>query len=102
MTLNMYEMVQPEQSPELYRVVDQLLKTVSYDPDNKTVSLQPKTGNWSVNFIRHKKREAYVVDDKLLLTITAIREYKDPPSKISLSPDHKTDPHIEVNWLMHL
>ena len=98
MTLNVYEIVQPEVSPELYRVVHQLLREVSYDVDKETLTLPQRSRELSVNFIRHKKREAYCIDDKLLLTITSIEEYKDPPSELdlSLSSGYHSDPHIEI------
>ena len=95
MTLNFYEIVQPEVSPELYRVVQQLLREVSYDVDREMLTLPPRSRELSVNFIRHKKREAYCIDDKLLLTITSIEEYKDPLSELDLSGYH-SDPHIEI------
>jgi hypothetical protein len=93
MTLNFYEIV----SPELYRVVQQLLREVSYDVDKQTLTLPPRSRELSVNFIRHKKREAYCIDDKLLLTITSIEEYKDPLSELDLSGYH-SDPHIEIEF----
>ncbi|CAI8016455.1 hypothetical protein GBAR_LOCUS10095 [Geodia barretti] len=100
MTLNVYEIVQPEVSPELYRVVHQLLREVSYDVDRETLTLPPRSRELSVNFIRHKKREAYCIDDKLLLTITSIEEYKDPPSELDLSQSsgYHSDPHIEIEF----
>ena len=96
MTLNFYEMVTPEVSPELYEVVQHLLRTVSYDVDEGKLTLQPRADEWSVNFIRHKKREAYRIDEKLLLTITSIREYQDPPGELSLSSAQHLHPHTEI------
>ena len=95
MTLNFYEVVRPEESPGLHRVVQhQLLRRVSYDKDKETLTLPPKSPEISVNFIRHKKREAYCIDEKLLLTITSIKEYKDPETELQLSSS--SDPHTEI------
>ena len=101
MTLNLYEMV-PEGSPE-YSVVQQLLKTVSHDPEKEAIMfLQSRSDEWSVNFVRHKKREAYCITDKLLLTITAIREYKvdtytvDKDDVLTLSPGPNDSLHYEI------
>ena len=95
MTLNHYEML-PEGSSE-YKVVEGLLKTVSHNPKTEEITLQPRVdGELSVNFVRHKKRETYRVDDKLLLTITAIQEYKvdkHPDPLLTLSQKH---PHYEI------
>ena len=101
MTLNLYEMV-PEGSPE-YSVVQRLLKTVSHDPEKEAITfLQSRSDEWSVNFVRHKKREAYCITDKLLLTITAIREYKvdtytvDKDDVLTLSPGPNDSLHYEI------
>ena len=96
MTLNFYEMVTPEVSPQLYEVVQRVLRTVSYDVDEGKLTLQPSTDKLSVNFIRHKKREAYRIDEKLFLTITSIREYQDPPGELSLSSAQHLHPHTEI------
>ena len=94
MTLNHYEML-PEGSSE-YEVVERLLKTVSHNPETEGITLQPRAdGEWSVNFVRHKKREAYRVD-KLLLTITTVQEHKvnkHPKPFLTLS---QKDSHYEI------
>ena len=41
-----------------------------------TLSLIPCADEWTIEFIRHKKRTAYVLEDKYMVTVTAIREYR--------------------------
>ena len=99
MTLNYYE-VMDQASPE-YKVVQQLLGTVSLsDPDKDTITLETRTEGWNVNFIRHKKREAYRVDDKHMVTVTAIREcqFKKEPfdTYVPVTPDRYHGKHTEV------
>ena len=75
------------------------MKTLSLsDPD--TITLKTNTDDWSVNFIRHKKREAYNIDDKHVLTVTEIREcqLEDKPQNefVSMHPDCYVEPHTEI------
>ena len=97
MTLNYYEVVSQD-SPE-YRVVEQLLKTVSLS-DGDTISLVMATDEWSVNFIRHKKREVYRIDDKYIATVTDIREVQltkeEPNTLVSLTKDSYSKCHTEI------
>ena len=101
MTLNYYE-VMTVGSPE-YEVVEKLVRTVSLsDPEKRTITLETRTDDWNVNFIRHKTREAYRIDDKYIVTVTAIREsqFNEQLSNtyVSVTPDlyHKTHTEIEV------
>ena len=101
MTLNYYE-VMTAGSPE-YEVVEKLVRTVSLsDPEKRTISLETRTDDWNVNFIRHKTREAYRIDDKYIVTVAAIREsrFNEQLSNtyVSVTPDlyHKTHTEIEV------
>ena len=98
-TLNYYEMVD-QNAPE-YEVVKHLLETVSLsNPDDATISLVTRSENWNVNFIRHKKKEAFHVDDKHLVSVTNIRECqfeKESSEKyVSITPDRYNKEHIEV------
>ena len=98
-TLNYYEVVD-QNAPE-YEVVKRLLKTVSLpNPDEATISLVTRSENWNVNFIRHKKKEAFHVDEKYLVSVTHIRECqfeKEPSNEyVSITPDRYNDEHIEV------
>ena len=101
MTLNYYE-VMTAGSPE-YEMVEKLVRTVSLsDPEKRTITLETRTDDWNVNFIRHKTRKAYRIDDKYIVTVTAIREsqFNEQPSNtyVSVTPDlyHKTHTEIEV------
>ena len=99
MALNYYEVVN-EDYPE-YETVQQLLRTISLsDPDRATITLVPSTEDWSVNFIRHKKRETYRLDENYLVTITAIREYqlKKTPQhqRLDITPDCYNEEHNEM------
>ena len=89
-------------SPE-YEVVEKLVRTVSLsDPEKRTISLETRTDDWKVNFIRHKTREAYRIDDKYVVTVAAIRESQFNKqlsnTYVSVTPDlyHKTHTEIEV------
>ena len=101
MTLNYYE-VMTVGSPE-YEVVEKLVRTVSLsDPEKRTISLETRTDDWNVNFIRHKTREAYRIDNKYIVTVTCVREcqFNEQPSNtyVSVAPDlyHETHTEIEV------
>ena len=100
MTLNYCE-VMTVGSPE-YEVVERLVRTVSLsDPEKRTITLETRTDDWNVNFIRHKTREAYRIEDKYIATVTAIREcqFNEQPSNtyVSVTPDlYYTHTEIEV------
>ena len=101
MTLNYYEVVKPED--QLYEEVRRLVDTVSLtDPVDGTISLVPKTEAWSVNFIRHKKRETYVMNNKHMVTINSIEECtlnwpNTEENKLeSVTPDHYENLHTEI------
>ena len=105
MTLNYYEVVKP--GDLLYKEVRHLVDTVSLtDPEQGTISLVPKTEAWSVHFIRHKKRETYVMDDKYIVTISSIREctpdWPNPEeNKLeSVTPDCYENIHTEIEVRM--
>ena len=97
-TLNYYEVVD-QNAPE-YEVVKSLLETVSLsNPDEATISLVTRSESWNVNFIRHKKKEAFHVDDKHLVSVTNIRECqfgKESSEYVSITPDRYNEEHIEV------
>ena len=101
MTLNYYE-VMTAGSPE-YEVVEKLVRTVSLsDPEKRTITLETSTDDWNVNFIRHKMREAYRIDDKYIVTVTCVREclFNEQLSNtyVSVTPDlyHETRTEVEV------
>ena len=72
-TLNHYEVVKPDH--QLYGRVNNLIHTLTLSsPDDSTISFVPRTENWNVHFIRHKKRHTYVLEDKYMVTISLIRE----------------------------
>ena len=82
-------------------MVENLIRTLSLsDADKGIITLQTYTDDWSVNFIRHKKREAYCVDDKHVLTVTFVRECqleKQPRNElVSIHPDYYCEPHTEI------
>ena len=56
-------------------VVPQLVKTLAFSEPG-TLTLVPCTNEWTIEFIRHKKRTAYVLEDKYMVTVTAIKEYR--------------------------
>ena len=97
-TLNYYEVVD-QNAPE-YEVVKSLLETVSLsNPDEATISLVTRSEDWNVNFIRHKKKEAFRVDDKHLVSVTNIRECqfgKESLEYVSITPERYNEEHIEV------
>ena len=99
MSLNYYEVVNMG-SPE-YEVVERLVRTVSLsDPEKRTITLETRTDDWNVNFIRHKMRETYRIDDKYMVTVTAIRECQFNEELFNtITPDRyrKTHTEIEVN-----
>ena len=100
MTLNYCEVMNKE-SPE-YEVIERLVKTVSLsDPEKRTITLETRTDDWSVNFIRHKMREAYRIDDKYMVTVNTIREcqFNEEPfnTLVPITPDrYKTHTEMEV------
>ena len=101
MTLNYYE-VMTAGSPK-YEVVEKLVRTVSLsDPEKRTISLETGTDDWNVNFIRHKMREAYRIDDKYIVTVTCVREcqFNEQLSNtyVSVTPNlyHETRAEVEV------
>ena len=63
------------QTYELYSTVDRLLQNLTI-PKPGLLEFTPCTDDWTVEFIRHKKRTAYVIDNKCMVTITAIQEYR--------------------------
>ena len=89
-----------QRSPE-YNLVERLVKTVSLsDPEEATITLVTRTDEWSVNFIRHKKREAYRIDDKFIVTVTDIRECQFEREElhtcVAVTPDRYRDLHTEI------
>ena len=97
--LDYYEVVD-QKAPE-YEVVKSLLETVSLsNPDKATITLVTRSEDWNVNFIRHKKKEAFRVDDKHLVSVTNIRECQFEKESldecVSITPDRYYDEHIEV------
>ena len=98
MTLNYYEVVN-RGSPE-YEVVERLVRTVSLSDPEKTIILETRTHDWNVNFIRHKTRETYRIDDKYMVTVTALREcqFSDEPfnTLVPVTPDRYRKTHTEI------
>ena len=77
------------------------MKTLSLsDPNEGTISLLARTQDWNVNFIRHKKRESYRIDDKHIVTVTDIREcqLKDQQEDelVSINSDLYSKNHTEL------
>ena len=99
MTLNYYEVMNAG-SPE-YEVVEKLVRTVSLsDPEMRTITLETRTDDWNVNFIRHKTREAYRIDDKYMVTVTTIRECQIIEEHfntlVPVTPDRYFETHTEI------
>ena len=97
--LNYYEVVD-EDAPE-YEMMKSLLETISLsNPDEATISLVTRSEDWNVNFIRHKKKEAFFLDDKHLVSVTNIRECQFEKELsdeyVSITSDRYCDEHIEV------
>ena len=85
-----------------YRPVKRLLKTVTYS-DPGTLTFVASAQDWTVNYIRHKVRKGYVVDDKYIVTVSNVREYRvdweklDPDSLLTVKPeDYETHSEVEV------
>ena len=72
-SLNRLEIV-PETHP-LYGVAHRLFQSLRIAKPG-TLEFIPCADDWNVEFIRHKKRTAYVIDDECMVTITAIQEYR--------------------------
>ena len=77
------------------------MKTLSLsDPNEGIISLLARTQDWNVNFIRHKKRESYRIDDKHIVTVTDIREcqLKDQQQDelVSINSDLYSKNHTEL------
>ena len=77
------------------------MKTLSLsDPNEGIISLVARTQDWNVNFIRHKKRESYRIDDKHIVTVTDIREcqLKDQQQDelVSINSDLYSKNHTEL------
>ena len=89
--------------PPTYGVVPQLMKTLTFSEPG-TLTLVPCTGDWTVEFIRHKKRTAHVIADKYMVTVTAIQEYRTEWEKlqkweiitVKFEDDPKIVEHFEV------
>ena len=99
MTLNYCEVI--NQDSQENEIVQRLLSTVSLsDPDKGTITLSARTEDWNVNFIRHKKRESYSVDDKYSVTVTAIREcqLENKPFNmcVDVTPELYKAQHVEM------
>ena len=101
MVLKHYEVVKPDHL--LYRTVNNLIRTLTLsNPNDSTISFVPRTENWNVHFIRHKKRHTYVLEDKYMVTISLIRECvldwprakSDEP--LDVTPDLYKKSHTEV------
>ena len=99
--LKHYEVVKPDH--QLYHIVNDLVRTLSLsNPNDCTIGLVPRTKNWNVNFIRHKKKHTYALGDKYMVTVSSIREYaisllktrNDEP--LDVTPDLYKKRHTEV------
>ena len=107
MTLNHYELVRPEH-PQ-YSTVNHLIRTLTLSsPDNDTISFVPKTEEWNVDFIRHKKRHTYVLDDKYMVTVSSIRECRIDWTRarsdeiLDVTPDLYNETHTEIEVGVYL
>ena len=99
--LKHYEVVKPDH--QLCHTVNSLIRTLTLSsPDDCTISLVPRTENWNVHFIRHKKRHTYVLEDKYMVTVSLIREclLDWPRAKtdelLDVTPDLYNKTHTEV------
>ena len=73
MTLNHYEVVKPDHP--LYSTVNCFMKTLTLsNPDGSSISFVAKMKDWNVHFIRHKRRRAYVLGNKYMVTISHVQE----------------------------
>ena len=89
-TLNHYEVMKPDN--QLYHTVNSLIRTLTLSsPDDCTISLVPRTENWNVHLIRHKKKHAYVLGNNYMVTISLIRE-----CVLKNWPRAKTDEPLDV------
>ena len=97
---------------QLYGRVNNLIHTLTLSsPDDSTISFVPRTENWNVHFIRHKKRHTYVLDGKYMVTISLIREYvldwprarNDEPLDVTPNLYNETHTEIEVGvYLLYI
>ena len=97
MSLNQLRVVSP--SHPLSGVTQRMLTEVSFSEPG-TLRLIPCTKEWNVNFIRHKKRTSYVLDEKYITTVSSVDEYtvdmKHPKWKpITIKPEDYSN-HTEV------
>ena len=96
MSLSYYQVVEAGSAEQA--VIEQLLKTMSLSElDKETITLETKTDDWCVIFIRHKKRETYHCKDKYLITVTEVAEYQ-------LRKEHQRNTPVQIfpeNYSMH-
>ena len=80
------------------RLIDSMVLS---DPDSATISFVPKTNTWNTTFIRHKKRNTYILGGKYMITVSSIREsvqnwVKALDKRIDITPSLYKKPHMEV------
>ena len=73
MSLNNCEVIKPDH--QLYHTINCLIHTLTLlNSDDSTISFVPRTDNWNVHYIRHKKWRTYVLGRKYMVTVSLIRE----------------------------
>ena len=85
------------------RLIDSMVLS---DPDSATISFVPKTNTWNTTFIRHKKRNTYILGGKYMITVSSIRESVQnwvkaldstgTDERIDITPSLYKKPHMEV------
>ena len=64
----------PLADPQL-SVVQEVLKTLTFSK-SESFTVIPFTTNWTIHFIRYKKKRSYILDEKYLITVTSIKNTK--------------------------
>ena len=92
--LNRFETV-----PEGDSTIQKLFKTLTM-PNPETLECVPRTDEWVINFIRHKRRETFFLDEKYMVTVTEVKErsikWMPHGTSIVIGPEDYDKPHMEV------
>lgn len=71
-------------------------------PKPGTLKFIPRADEWSVNFIRHKQREVFFLEEKYMVTVTTVMEHcvnwREMRSgvPINVAPEDYDKPRIEI------
>jgi len=92
--LNRFESV-----PKRDSTIQKLLRTITM-PNPETLAFIPHTDEWVIDFIRHKRRETFFLDEKYMVTVTEVKEcqikWMPCDERIFIGPKDYDKPHMEV------